>query len=396
MNKQLRGIIFKCIIVALLILFFIFLGKRLFNSVKYGEGIVGVRKELNNKYNNIACPRENCEGIIANLEEKTIFYDKGISEIATSTNINDTITDVAENYYISLSDNTYYIKDFNKKVIYKTKNDLIKINDNLILENNKNIINNKGKVLYKDLDEISIYYNGNYIVTGKKDKYNILDKEGNILYKNKKIENVMRNEYNDEIAFLIIDQKSKIYSYYNIEDEKLYSEKFTSYYVSGNAYVVNYKNKEYVLKTNGDLKLLSENKELISEKVKVNSDGKNVTVTNSDDKEVINVKNDDYFFLSDNHYVYIKDNNVNFYNISKDKTYNYELDKNESLTYQPFRKTVFVYNEKDKYLKLIDFKGKLIKKIDSEVYPVIKFNYYNKNAYIITMDDSKYGLYIAN
>ena len=46
MNKQLRGILLKLFIVICIVLFFIFIGKKIFNSVKYGEGIAGVRKEL--------------------------------------------------------------------------------------------------------------------------------------------------------------------------------------------------------------------------------------------------------------------------------------------------------------------------------------------------------------
>ena len=396
MSSQLKGIIFKCLIVALIILFFIFIGKKIFNSVKYGEGISGVRNELSEKYDNILCIREDCNGILTYSNNKTVFYDKQVSKITSFNDFTDNVIDIADTYYIALMDNVYYLKDFNKKQIYKSNDYLNKINDNLIMEGSKKIIDKTGKELYKDLEYITIYYDGKYILTFKDDKYNILDEKGNVLFKNKRIENIIRNEYNDEKAFLIYDEKSKKYSYYNIEDEKLFSEEFTSYNVINDTYVVNYKDKEYILKIDGSLVLLSGNEDNLKEKVTINSDEKNIIVKNSKEKEVIKIAMDNALYLSDNNYIYEKDGYIKFYNVSKDKIYEYKLKENEALIYSPFRKTVFIYNEKDKYLKLIDFKGDLIKKLDSDEMPIIKFNSYNKNAYIITMNDSKYGLYIAN
>ena len=397
MSKKLKGFIIKLVIVVCIVLFFIFIGKLVFNSLKYGEGISGVRKELSIKYSSINCIKDDCSGILANLDDKVLLFNKDGKKLTTFTNLNEQIIDNSDEYYISFIDNNYYVKDFDNEVIYKSKNNNIeKINDYLILVNNNTIINKNKEKLYNNLEKVNFFYNNKYIVIKKDNKYSILDKKGNIIFNDKIIENVIENEYYEEKAFIIKNLNKNEYNYYKIDDDKIVGDSFISYKKQNNIYIVTKNNKEYILKINGDQVLLDENKNLLEEKIHIINDEDNIKISNSDNKVVIDINKDSNLFLSDNYYIYQKDNIIKFYSIKNDKTYEYELGENEKLISIPFRKTIFIYNDRDGYIKLIDFKGSKIDKIYSDNEPIIKFNKYEKNAYIIVNHNDNYGMYIAN
>lgn len=131
----------------------------------------------------------------------------------------------------------------------------------------------------------------------------------------------------------------------------------------------------------------------------------NTIILDSNGKEVIKVSDSDYITLNKDHYVYVKDNVLYTYNITKEKTYKYKLKDNEKLNdasgsvISPYRNAIFVNNSSDKYIKIINFKGNQIKKIKNLEISSVELNKDNDKAFIIvkknTNEGSLYGLYVA-
>lgn len=131
----------------------------------------------------------------------------------------------------------------------------------------------------------------------------------------------------------------------------------------------------------------------------------NSVIADSTGKEVISVDKDGYLTSSGNNIIYLKDNKVSIYNAKKGNTKIYKLRDNEKLNNSygeilaPYRGAIFVNNSNDKYIKVVNSKGKVIKKIKkAEIYNVKK-NSKNYYSYIIVKKEGKtgdlYGLYIA-
>ena len=145
----------------------------------------------------------------------------------------------------------------------------------------------------------------------------------------------------------------------------------------------------------------------INDKVvyKYTDSNNNTIILNSNGEEVIKVSDSDYIKLSKDSYVYVKDNVLYTYNISKSKTYKYKLKNNEKLNdasgsvISPYKNAIFINNSSDKYIKVINFKGSQIKKMKNIEISSVEFNEDNDKAFIIVKKNTKegalYGLYVA-
>lgn len=169
----------------------------------------------------------------------------------------------------------------------------------------------------------------------------------------------------------------------------------------------NYSNLLYSVKKG---KLISEQKATL-EKIgdnkvyKYTDKNNNKIILNSTGKEIIRVSEDDYLKSSDGNYIYIKDKVLYIYNVEKDKIYKYKIKDNEKLNdasgdiINPYKGSIFVNNSSDKYIKVLNFKGRQIKKINKVEISSVEFNEKNEKAFIIvkknTDDGSLYGLYVA-
>ncbi|MBR2712271.1 MAG: hypothetical protein IKE73_01030 [Bacilli bacterium] len=134
------------------------------------------------------------------------------------------------------------------------------------------------------------------------------------------------------------------------------------------------------------------------------SDGKNTTLVNEKGKKVLEIDSKIDLIYSDKLIVYVDKNIVNIFNSSNSKIKKYKLKENEKMNtasgsiISPYRGALFINNSNDNYVKIVNKKGKIIKKIKkAEIENV----YYNnqKNVVIITKNDTGktdlYGLYIA-
>ena len=130
----------------------------------------------------------------------------------------------------------------------------------------------------------------------------------------------------------------------------------------------------------------------------------NNVIINEKGKELLKVNSTNKLIYSDKVVVYIDGNKAYILDASKGKTKKYKLANNEKMNdaagdlIAPYRVALFINNSTNKYIKVVNSKGHVIKKIRKcEIEKVVKTT--EKNVVIITKDTSKktinYGLYIA-
>lgn len=130
----------------------------------------------------------------------------------------------------------------------------------------------------------------------------------------------------------------------------------------------------------------------------------NIIICNLDGKKIISA-NSNYLKYSNDSIVYLEDEKIVMYNAKKSKFKTYKLKENEKLNdafgdiIPPYRGTIFINNSNDKYIKVINSKGKVLKKIKNAEIDTTKTNSKNNNIFIITKKNGKtgniYGLYVA-
>ena len=203
--------------------------------------------------------------------------------------------------------------------------------------------------------------------------------------------------YNDDKYTLYDKDNKSVYSSKNnilVIDKKIVVGKEPSYSI------VLYSTKENKALNTSPVAVLDNKQRLYKY-----TDDDNTYVLNKEGKEIIKVGKKDYFKYIDNHYIYIKDNKLNIYNIEKDKTSSYSLKENEKMNdasgsmIAPYKNTIVINNSTDKYVKIINFKGKTIKKINKAEVSSVKVNDEAESAFIIVRQSKdnkdKYGLYVA-
>lgn len=137
---------------------------------------------------------------------------------------------------------------------------------------------------------------------------------------------------------------------------------------------------------------------------KYTDDDGNTVICNIDGKKVISAKSD-YLKYSNTSIVYLEDEKVVMYDVKKSKTRTYKLKKNEKLNdasgdiIAPYKGAVFINNSTDKYIKVIDSKGKVLKKIKNAEISTVETTLKNDNVFIVVKENGKtgnlYGLYVA-
>ncbi len=130
----------------------------------------------------------------------------------------------------------------------------------------------------------------------------------------------------------------------------------------------------------------------------------NVVICDEEGKTVINTKKDNLKYSSTN-IIYLEDEKLYIYDANKNKMHKYKLKSNEKLNdstgdiIAPYRGSVFINNSNDKYIKVLNSKANVIKKIKGVELSEIKLNPKTGNVFIITKGTNKtgnvYGLYIA-
>lgn len=357
---------------------------------------------------------------------KYILYDDGKQE-----KIEDDLDKYEEKIKDKIDTNKYKIYDDS---IYSSKQKYILVDD----INNKsfgilNVDKNEFKSLYNYKEDRTIFYSLVSRLQSNDDlsyvkitcsEYNCND-EKTIIYDLNKNKTLYETSGNLTItSYYGYEDGYKVIRFDSVSDDK-YDNKYVVYDKNNKELLVNDnfvvivdkkliigKNSGYSLSLYSVRKNKILNKEIVSSisvgnktLYKYKDDDDNVIIINSEGQEIIKVNDDNYFKLSSSSYVYLEDNNIKFYNIEKDKTYDYKLKDNERINtlsgniIDPYRNAMFINNSTDKYIKVINFKGKQIDKIKDVEISSVKVNNKNKKAYIIVRKSTEkgdyYGLYVV-
>ena len=241
------------------------------------------------------------------------------------------------------------------------------------MKNNKTLYKSEG-INVSDYKE----YDGGYkVIDFSSDKSNKYGSKNVVFDKNDKELEVTENDITIVDKKLIVGKESSYsMSLYSVKNNKMISDK--------------------------KVKRVEINDKVV---YKYTDSNNNTIILNSNGEEVIKVSDSDYIKLSKDSYVYVKDNVLYTYNISKSKTYKYKLKNNEKLNdasgsvISPYKNAIFINNSSDKYIKVINFKGSQIKKMKNIEISSVEFNEDNDKAFIIVKKNTKegalYGLYVA-
>lgn len=216
-------------------------------------------------------------------------------------------------------------------------------------------------------------------------------------------------EYENGFKVIGLSTLSRNYAVLDKDNNKVYSTE------NGNIYIIDseivygsYPNYSAIIYSSKDKKAITENKvNLVDDyknKIYTYSDDNYNYVLNASGKEIIKVGKKDYFKNIKNYYVYLVDNKLNIYNIDKDKTNTYTLKDNEKMNdasgsmISPYKQTLVINNSTEKYVKVINFNGKVLKKIDNVELSKFKTNDEAEKAFLIVKKTKNnkdlYGLYV--
>ncbi|MBD9114517.1 hypothetical protein EGP95_01900 [bacterium] len=216
-------------------------------------------------------------------------------------------------------------------------------------------------------------------------------------------------EYENGFKVIGLSTSSRNYAVLDKDNNKVYSTE------NGNIYIIDseivygsYPNYSAIIYSSKDKKTVTENKvNLVDDyknKIYTYSDDNYNYVLNASGKEIIKVGKKDYFKNIKNYYVYLVDNKLNIYNIDKDKTNTYTLKDNEKMNdasgsmISPYKQNLVINNSTEKYVKVINFNGKVLKKIDNVELSKFKTNDEAEKAFLIVKKTKNnkdlYGLYV--
>lgn len=248
------------------------------------DNISRVTKILSDKYDSIKCINSECSGIIATTKNKDknenkIYsaYGKLVAKYNDSEKNKKIPYDYQKKYILmqkKISDNEtrYYMVNTSGKVLYKTNNKLIVLNENYVLEQEKakidyvyKFIDLTGKVKYENITDYKTYDDNKFISMTKEDKNYILNSKGQKIVDDCKVENEVKDE-KDRTKFLIVQNtKNDSYYYFNTSKSKIVGDSFESYKLKSDNSLVVYKKENnskvsYNVNKNGIQKKASSSK----------------------------------------------------------------------------------------------------------------------------------------
>lgn len=248
------------------------------------DNISRVTKILSDKYDSIKCINSECSGIIATTKNKDknenkIYsaYGKLVAKYNDSEKNKKTPYDYQKKYIlmqkkISNNETRYYMVNTSGKVLYKTNNKLIVLNENYVLEQEKakidyvyKFIDLTGKVKYENITDYKTYDDNKFISMTKEDKNYILNSKGQKIVDDCKVENEVKDE-KDRTKFLIVQNtKNDSYYYFNTSKSKIVGDSFESYKLKSDNSLVVYKKENnskvsYNVNKNGIQKKASSSK----------------------------------------------------------------------------------------------------------------------------------------
>ena len=269
-NKIISAII-GVVIIGLLL--FVIFGRTSVDSIRR------VKKILPNKYYKVECMSDACDYIIAYKGDKLgksniLIYDANGKKIASykedfkaNTKTVRNIFSVTKNYIVFKKDNIvsgategYALANTKAKEKYNSENQLSGINDYLVsekLDESYNIIDKNGKVLYTNAKNIKAQAAGKIISVSIKNEDVILNEKGESILNGYRISKQVKDENENTIYLVIQDSNKNAYYYYDINNNKIVGDSFNGYVDGSNKgeLIVTKRNNnesvKYILKKDG-------------------------------------------------------------------------------------------------------------------------------------------------
>ena len=154
------------------------------------------------------------------------------------------------------------------------------------------------------------------------------------------------------------------------------------------------KEKKKLNDNNGEIITINNNKYY-----KYSSD-KNI-IRNSEGKIIFESPKNSSIIYSDTSIMSLDSENITLKNIAYEKTVKYKLDKNETISnnnlekINPYKNAIYINNTSEKYIKIVNNKGKTIKKIDDATINKVAENSSSNVVIIVKNSKNKYGLLIG-
>ena len=215
------------------------------------DSITKVKKILSNKFYKVECMNNTCDYVIAYKGEKlgksdiVIYnaYGKKIASYKENFNSKEkylrNIYSITSNYIIfkktdilSGKNNGYILTTPKAKTKYSTDNQLSGINDFLIsekLDESYNVIDKNGKVLYTNASKIKSYANGKILSMTIKNEEVLLNEKGTVILNGYRIAKQVKDSDNNTIYLVLQDSNKNAYYYYDIIGNKIVGDAFNGY-----------------------------------------------------------------------------------------------------------------------------------------------------------------------
>ena len=358
----------KCLIILLAAILIIGIAIAILKNVGNDE-IKRVSKVLPQKYYDIECLDSKCDGIVAYKGEKTgkskvtLLNSKG-KVVAKYKDVYDakakTVKSpvaLGKDFFIYKKTNVssskvtgYSIANKRGKETFSTDKSLKVLNENLVIMDDTNkglnsysILDPKGKVLFKNVNDYDIYADGNIISAQIDGSKEILNGEGKVILSDYFVATEVYDE-NGEVSYLLVeDSKNNSYNYFSLKSLKIVGDSFQNYSRNGDGTLTiskkeNNSTVKYTLTKDGkqikigDSKTQSE----IAEELRKNVDTKkyNLYLTSIYDK-------DQKYVFADN----LSNKSFGVYEIKTKKyTKIFDYKKGSSSLYSSISK---IYNDKD-------------------------------------------------
>lgn len=215
------------------------------------DNIRRVKKLLPNKYYKIECMSDSCDYVIAYSGDKLgktnilIFnaYGKKIASYKetfdANTKVIRNVYGVTKNYIIFKNSeittgNTkgYVLATTKGKGKYNSEYVLSGLNDNLISEKTDeyyNIINKDGKVLFTNASDIKVQADGKVISMTIKNENVILNENGTPILNGYRVSKQVKDEDGKVLYLILQDSNKNAYYYYNIYSNKIVGDAFNGF-----------------------------------------------------------------------------------------------------------------------------------------------------------------------
>ena len=412
-NKKFKIIFTSAIIVLLIILYYVF---------RTNEDVVTrVSRVLWAKYYNIECVDINCKYVAAYKGDKKgestvkIIDSNGKTVIKYKINAKDELTKkivTSTNKYaiLALKDDNDYTHGYSvvntkgKEVLNKDDETPIVITDKLFCTKNNElytIYNYKGDIVFKDVKDLK-FYDNNRIITFINNELTIVNEDGNIILNGYNI--VEEVKENDDVLYLIVSDKDKSYYYFDIKNNKIKGESFSSYVkYSNNKLVITKKNnnetKRFLLKTNGEtLKELDSSKTIHEITKNIDTDKYAVledSLVNKNQKGLLVENKEDHSFgiydLSSNNYDKLFDFKENLDSSYGEKVVIYSLYQDDKDVFLEVGCSTTYCNEEN-IIVYNPYTNKISFKTSNNLKEIKKYREYTGGYKVITYKDKTYSL----